>query len=100
MKLAVNQHYFDVQYCEVPEMESMKTVPLSKLACGERGVVCSVSSSRADRFARFLAFGLVEGSEVYVRGAAPLGDPINVVSAGTEISLRREDASSIWVRRI
>jgi Fe2+ transport system protein FeoA len=81
-------------------MESTKTVPLSKLAYGERAIVCSVSSSRADRFSRLLAFGLVEGSEVCVRGAAPLGDPINVISAGTEISLRREDASGIQVRRL
>ena len=81
-------------------MKTKDFTPLSSLRRGQKAVVCSISHINAVIYNRLLAFGLVEGTEIEVRGAAPLGDPINVVSAGTEISLRKVDASAIRVKCI
>lgn len=47
---------------------------------------------------RIMDMGITKGTEVYVRKAAPLGDPIEVTVRGYELSLRKEDAQMIEVR--
>ncbi|MDD2956510.1 MAG: FeoA family protein [Oscillospiraceae bacterium] len=46
---------------------------------------------------RIMDMGITKGVEVYVRKAAPLGDPIEVTVRGYELSLRRADAEMIEV---
>lgn len=46
---------------------------------------------------RIMDMGLTKGTEVYVRKAAPLGDPIEVTVRGYELSLRKADAEMIEV---
>ena len=46
---------------------------------------------------RILDMGVTKGVEVYVRKVAPLGDPIEVMVRGYELSLRRSDADMIEV---
>ncbi len=41
--------------------------------------------------------GCVPGEEISVEMLAPLGDPISVKVAGYQLSLRLEEANSIWV---
>ena len=48
---------------------------------------------------RIMDMGLTKGVEVYVRKVAPLGDPMELHVRGYELTLRREDASQITVRR-
>ena len=42
--------------------------------------------------------GITKGTKVYVRMAAPLGDPIEVTVRGYELSLRKADAEMIEVK--
>lgn len=44
---------------------------------------------------RIMDMGITKGTEIYVRKAAPLGDPIEVMVRGYELSLRKADAEMI-----
>ena len=46
---------------------------------------------------RIMDMGLTKGTEVFVRKAAPLGDPIEIKARGYELSVRKADAETIEV---
>lgn len=46
---------------------------------------------------RIMDMGITKGAGIYVRKAAPLGDPIEVNVRGYELSLRKADAQLIEV---
>lgn len=46
---------------------------------------------------RIMDMGLTRGVDVYVRKAAPLGDPIEVTVRGYELSIRKADAAMVEV---
>ena len=46
---------------------------------------------------RIMDMGMTRGSEVFVRKAAPLGDPMEVTVRGYELSLRKADTQMIEV---
>ena len=47
---------------------------------------------------RIMDMGLTQGTEVYVRKVAPLGDPVEVTVRGYELSIRKEDARMVEVQ--
>lgn len=46
---------------------------------------------------RIMDMGITKGTEVCVRKAAPLGDPIEITVRGYELSLRKADAEMIEI---
>lgn len=46
---------------------------------------------------RIMDMGITKGVEIYVRKAAPLGDPIELNLRGYELSLRKDDAEMVEV---
>ena len=46
---------------------------------------------------RIMDMGLTKGVEVFVRKVAPLGDPVEVMVRGYELSLRKADAEMVEV---
>ena len=46
---------------------------------------------------RIIDMGITKGVEIYVRKVAPLGDPLELMVRGYELSLRKEDAERIEV---
>ena len=42
--------------------------------------------------------GITKGVEIYIRKIAPLGDPVEVMVRGYELSLRKEDAKMIVLK--
>ena len=46
---------------------------------------------------RIMDMGITKGIEVYIRKAAPLGDPVEVTVIGYELSLRKADAEMIEI---
>ncbi len=46
---------------------------------------------------RIMDMGITKGTQIHVRKAAPLGDPIEVTVRGYELSLRKADAEMIEV---
>lgn len=46
---------------------------------------------------RIMDMGVTKGVEIYIRKAAPLGDPIEVTVRGYELSIRKADAEIIQI---
>ena len=75
----------------------MKT--LGDIRVGKRAKVIKVGGSGAIR-RRIMDMGITKGVEIFVRKVAPLGDPIEIMVRGYELSLRKIDASTIEVEEI
>jgi len=69
---------------------------LSALEPGEKGVVARVVGSGATQ-RRMLDMGLVRNTEITVIRKAPLGDPVEFLLKGYNLSLRREEAEKVYV---
>ncbi len=69
---------------------------LSDIRPGSTVKVRKVSGEGAT-MRRIMDMGITKGCSVIVRKVAPLGDPIEVTVRGYELSLRKSDASLIYV---
>ena len=76
---------------EIGKMKTLREVPI-----GSRVKVVKLHGEGAIR-RRIMDMGLTKGVEIYVRKAAPLGDPIEICLRGYELSLRRADAAMVEV---
>ena len=72
----------------------MKT--LKEAAIGETVTVTKLSGEGPVK-RRIMDMGITKGVEIYVRKVAPLGDPVEVMVRGYELSLRKADAEMIQV---
>lgn len=67
---------------------------LRELKPGQSGVVDSVKGEGGIR-RRVLEMGVTPGTKIDVVKVAPLGDPVEVVLRGYNLSLRKEEAEAI-----
>lgn len=72
-------------------MQTLKEIP-----CGQTVRVTKLTGSGPVK-RRIMDMGITKGVDVFVRKAAPLGDPIEVTVRGYELSLRKADAEMIEV---
>ena len=72
----------------------MRTLKDAKI--GQSVVVLKLHGEGAVR-RRIMDMGITKNVEVFVRKAAPLGDPIEVCVRGYELSLRKADAEMIEI---
>ena len=72
----------------------MKT--LRDAAIGDTVKVVKLHGEGAVR-KRIMDMGITKGVEIFIRKAAPLGDPIEVKVRGYELSIRKADAEMIEV---
>ncbi len=72
----------------------MKT--LRDVKIGHKARVVKVNGEGAIR-RRIMDMGITRGVEIYVRKSAPLGDPIEIMVRGYELSLRKADCEMIEV---
>lgn len=77
-------------------MSSVNIKVLSELQTGEKGKVIRITAQGPVR-RRFLEMGITPGTEVSVKGVAPLGDPMEILVKGYRLSLRKEEAASIFL---
>lgn len=73
----------------------MKT--LKQIKIGKSATVVKLHGEGALK-RRIMDMGITKGVSVYVRKAAPLGDPIEVTVRGYELTLRKADADMIEVK--
>ncbi|MGH4052563.1 MAG: FeoA family protein [Clostridium sp.] len=65
---------------------------------GDKAFIHSVCGD--DKFAkRLLALGFIEGTEVKLVAAAPLGDPLIVNLRGFNLAIRKNDAKNIYIKK-
>jgi DtxR family Mn-dependent transcriptional regulator len=76
--------------------KQMNVMPLSKLSIGQKGVIQKINFKGALR-QRLLAMGLVTGETIQVKKIAPLGDPVDYVVKGYDLSLRKSEADDVFV---
>ena len=79
-------------YCR--EETDMKTLRDAKV--GDTAKVVKLHGEGAVK-RRIMDMGLTKGTEVHIRKAAPLGDPIEITVRGYELSLRHADAEMIEI---
>lgn len=77
-------------------MAEVRGKTLRDIAIGETATVRRLSGKGALK-RHIMDMGITKGTDVYVRKVAPLGDPIEVMVRGYELSLRKSEAESILV---
>ena len=70
---------------------------LNELKVGESAVIPAVGGEGALR-CRLLDMGLIPRTRVTLQKVAPMGDPIEMMVRGYELTLRVDDAKQIEVR--
>ncbi|HUM46074.1 MAG TPA: FeoA family protein [Chitinophagales bacterium] len=71
--------------------------PLGKLKEGETGVI--VELEKGDLSLKLMEMGFLPGERIFVDKIAPLGDPISVKIGTYLLSLRKEEANAVIVRK-
>lgn len=69
---------------------------LDRLTTGKEAVIASVGGEGALRL-RFLDMGLTPKTSVKVQKIAPMGDPMQILIRGYELTIRKEDAAMIEI---
>jgi len=77
-----------------------RTCTLNKLTSKQKGHVINVSSKNIEVQGRLLTLGLYPGVQIEVLRRAPLGDPLQVRSGSTLLSIRLHEAEEIDVEVI
>lgn len=70
---------------------------LEDFGVGESGVVLKIGGQGQVR-QRLIDMGVTPGAEIVMKKSAPLGDPIEVSLRGYELSLRKTEASIIFMK--
>jgi ferrous iron transport protein A len=68
---------------------------LSELRVGEAAVITSLEDQ--ELVLKLMEMGFLPGEEIVVEQIAPMGDPISVMVAGYQVSLRINEADSVIV---
>ena len=76
----------------------MKMKRLSELAIGHKAVIHSFEKDEI--FIKLMEMGCVPGEMVKVIQIAPLGDPISIAVSGYNLSLRLNEANSIFIEEV
>ena len=71
------------------------TKKLSEVKIGKKVIIRSFVND--DIFLKLMEMGCVPGENVQVDLVAPLGDPISILIAGYQLSLRLNEAENIFV---
>ncbi len=71
---------------------------LSEIEVGKSVIITSFEKD--DIFLKLMEMGCVPGETIIVDQIAPLGDPISILVAGYNLSLRISEADNIWVEEI
>ncbi len=85
-----------IQKQKIQKEKQMETIRLSELSVGQRGIIQKINFKGA-LLQRLLAMGLVVGETIQVKKKAPLGDPVDFVIKGYDLSLRKSEAKEILV---
>ena len=70
-------------------------IKLSELKLGQKANIISLEDE--ELILKMMEMGFLPGEEITVEQVAPLGDPISVMIAGYQVSLRLNEADSIIV---
>jgi ferrous iron transport protein A len=72
---------------------------LQDMAVGETGTVSGYVKGTSVYREKLLAMGLTRGTEFKVERIAPMGDPVEIRVRGFSLSLRKDEARALLVKR-
>lgn len=72
-----------------------KDIRLSELRKGQKALIKHHEETEFQL--TLMEMGCVPGEPVWIEMVAPMGDPIAIQIAGYYLSIRKQDAGSIWV---
>lgn len=80
--------------------DSEEKLTLAELAFNQKALVSSVNSDSSEVLCRLLTLGIYPGVHIEVLRKAPLGDPLQIRSGTTLMSIRIIEATGINVELI
>ena len=90
---------FEVDNPQTKEKKAMQNthqITLDRLPIGGRGVIVQVGGGRAVK-RRMMDMGLVTGETITLKGVAPMGNPLEFIIKGYQLSLRKNEAQNVVV---
>lgn len=75
-------------------------ITLKELPAGASGVVEGFAKADPVYRDKLLSMGLTKGTAFEVVRVAPLGDPVEIRLRGFSLSLRKDEADALLVRRV
>lgn len=73
---------------------------INSLHCGEQAEVTGLGTSNPAYRHKLLAMGLTPGTRFVLSRVAPLGDPVEIRLRGYALSLRKDEADILIIKRI
>lgn len=73
---------------------------IHNLLCGETAEVTGFSAANPSYRHKLLAMGLTPGTQFSLSRIAPLGDPIEIKVRGYALSLRKDEAAILIIKRV
>jgi len=73
---------------------------IKDLQVGDRAKILGFRPCEPHYRQKLLSMGLLPGAEIELARIAPLGDPLQIVSRGTVLSLRKAEAGALKLERI
>ena len=87
---------FQTRFERSVTLKGMESMTLKDVKIGKTVRVVKLMGEGALK-RRIMDMGITKGVEIYVRKVAPLGDPIEIMVRGYELSIRKEDAEIVVV---
>lgn len=78
----------------------LDSLTLGDLNADDHAEVTGFQRDSKEMIDKLLAMGITRGAEIKIIRFAPLGDPIDIEVKGTNLSLRKEEAKLVYVRRV
>ena len=75
------------------------SLTLGDLKANDKVEVTGFQRDSKEIIDKLLAMGFSRGAAIKILRFAPLGDPIDIEVKGTNLSLRKEEAKLVYVRR-
>lgn len=79
--------------------EDLDVTTLGKLVESDEATIASFVPGHKDYKYKLMAMGLTPGADIKVLRVAPLGDPIQIMIRGSHLSLRKDEADCVKVRK-
>lgn len=73
---------------------------LSDMSVGDRGRVAGYQKGFEKYRKKLMAMGLIKGTEFTINRVAPMGDPVEIEVRGYSLSLRKDEATALFVEGV
>ncbi len=73
---------------------------IKNMKVGDKAVVTGFENGNEDYRNKILSMGISKDAEITVTKKAPLGDPVEIEVRGYKLTLRKEEAEIINLRRL